>query len=45
MIGQQTGTVLAKQWGCTGKGGDPTEWPEEFPRQFPTRVLAQSISS
>jgi len=42
---KQTGTVLAKQWGCTGKGGDPMEWPEEFPRQFPTRVLTESISS
>ncbi len=42
---KQTGTVLAKQWGCTGKGGDPTEWPEEFPRQFPTCVVTQSISS
>lgn len=32
---KQTGAVLAKEWGATGKGGDPAEWPEEFPREYP----------
>jgi protein gp37 len=33
---KQTGSVLAKEWGCaSGKGGDPAEWPESFPREFP----------
>jgi protein gp37 len=34
---KQTGSVLARQWGCSGKGGDPTQWPEPFPRQYPTK--------
>lgn len=33
---KQAGAVLAAEWGCQDrKGGDPTEWPEPFPRQFP----------
>lgn len=32
---KQAGAVLAKEWGATGKGGDPVEWPEEFPREYP----------
>lgn len=32
---KQAGTVLAREWGCGGKGEDPTEWPEPFPREFP----------
>lgn len=33
---KQAGTVLAKEWGATGKGEDPAEWPEPFPQHFPT---------
>lgn len=36
---KQTGAVLAKEWGCKGKGDDPAQWPEQFPMQFP-QVLA-----
>lgn len=33
---KQTGTVLAREWGCTAaKGGNSSEWPEPFPREFP----------
>lgn len=32
---KQTGSVLAREWGCKGKGTDPTEWPEPFPREYP----------
>lgn len=32
---KQTGSVLAREWGCKGKGGDPAEWPEAFPREYP----------
>lgn len=32
---KQTGSILARQWGCTGKGTDPAEWPEPFPREYP----------
>ena len=35
---KQAGNVLAKEWGCTGKGTDPAEWPETFPREYPTGV-------
>lgn len=32
---KQLGSVLAKEWGCQGKGTEPAEWPEPFPRQYP----------
>lgn len=32
---KQAGSVLAKEWGGKGKGGDPADWPEPFPRQYP----------
>lgn len=32
---KQAGSVLAREWGCTGKGTDPDEWPESFPREYP----------
>jgi protein gp37 len=32
---KQAGAVLAREWGGTGKGGDPAHWPEPFPREFP----------
>lgn len=33
---KQAGKVLAREWGCTDRnGGDPGEWPEPFPRDFP----------
>jgi protein gp37 len=32
---KQTGSVLGRDWGCTGAGHDPDEWPEPFPREFP----------
>ena len=32
---KQAGSVLAREWGCTGKGTDPNEWPESFPREYP----------
>jgi protein gp37 len=35
---KQAGTVLAKEWGASGKGGDPSEWPELFPREYPAGV-------
>jgi hypothetical protein len=33
---KQAGSKLAAQWGATGKGHDPAEWPESFPQDFPT---------
>lgn len=32
---KQAGSVLARVWGCAGKGTDPAEWPEPFPREYP----------
>lgn len=32
---KQAGAVLARQWGGKGKGGDPSGWPESFPREYP----------
>ena len=32
---KQAGSVLAKQWGCTGKGDDPAQWPQEWPQEWP----------
>jgi protein gp37 len=33
---KQPGTVLAREWGLTGKGGkNPEAWPIPFPRQMP----------
>lgn len=37
---KQLGSVLAKEWGCKGKGEDPDEWPEDFPRQYPVERKA-----
>ncbi len=34
---KQAGKMLAKEWGCTdSKGHNPADWPEAFPREFPT---------
>lgn len=35
---KQTGSALARELGCRGKGNDPAQWPEKFPRQYPSRV-------
>jgi protein gp37 len=36
---KQAGAVLAREWGCSDrKGGDPDEWPEIFPREYPAVV-------
>lgn len=33
---KQTGTVLAREWGLKHhKGGDPAEWPEPYPQEYP----------
>ena len=32
---KQAGSVLAREWGASGKGADPSEWPEAFPREYP----------
>lgn len=32
---KQAGVVLAREWGCTGKGGRPEEWPRSWPRELP----------
>lgn len=32
---KQAGSVLAREWGGKGKGGDPAHWPEAFPREYP----------
>jgi len=32
---KQAGSVLAREWGCKGKGANPDEWPESFPREYP----------
>lgn len=37
---KQAGAVLAKEWGATKKGEDPTEWPEVFPQDFPTVAVS-----
>lgn len=34
---KQAGSVLAKEWGCSSKGGNADEWPELFPREYPVR--------
>jgi transcriptional regulator with XRE-family HTH domain len=31
---KQLGSVLARQTGAGGKGGDPERWPRPFPREF-----------
>lgn len=46
---KQTGTVLARQWGATGKGHDAKEWPFSLPREYPQspaarRETARSVS-
>lgn len=34
---KQAGAVLAREWGCKDRAGqDPAEWPEQFPREYPT---------
>lgn len=36
---KQAGAVLAREWGCKDRAGqDPAEWPESFPREYPTNV-------
>lgn len=33
---KQAGSALAREWGCTDpKGGNPAEWPDYFPREYP----------
>jgi protein gp37 len=33
---KQAGAVLAQEWGCADpKGGEPDEWPQPWPREFP----------
>lgn len=33
---KQTGSVLAREWGLSGKGGDSSEWPWDFTREYPS---------
>lgn len=35
---KQTGSALARELGHRGKGNDPAQWPESFPRQYPPRA-------
>lgn len=36
---KQAGSVLAREWACTDpKGHNPEEWPEPFPRQYPSAL-------
>lgn len=35
---KQTGSALARELGYRGKGNDPAQWPESFPRQYPQRA-------
>ena len=35
---KQTGTALARELGYRGKGNDPAQWPESFPREYPQRA-------
>lgn len=35
---KQGGSVLGRQWGGHAKGGDPADWPEPFPREYPKAV-------
>lgn len=32
---KQAGSALAREWGLSGKGGDPSEWPTSWPREYP----------
>lgn len=32
---KQAGSALAREWGLKGKGANPSEWPEPFPREYP----------
>lgn len=32
---KQAGSVLARDWGITGKGEHVDQWPETFPQQYP----------
>lgn len=42
---KQAGSVLAKEWGCADpKGGEPSEWPGTWPREFPRAELEPSGS-
>lgn len=40
---KQAGTALAKEWGCSGKGEDPAQWPEHFPREYPNTHSPNAI--
>lgn len=42
---KQLGTKLAGEWGCTGKGHDPAEWPEYFPQSFPKTRQPELVAS
>lgn len=33
---KQAGSALAREWGAKGKGANPDEWSEAFPREFPS---------
>lgn len=35
---KQTGTVLARRWGVSGKGHTAEDWPIDLPRDYPTKV-------
>lgn len=39
---KQTGDVLAREWGLKDKkGGDASEWPEPFPREYPQLSMSR----
>lgn len=35
---KQAGVVLAREWGISGKGDDPSQWPVTYPQQTPNLV-------
>lgn len=42
---KQAGSALAAEWGATGKGHDPAEWPEMFPQQSPPTLAPASTGA
>lgn len=41
---KQTGNVLAREWGISGKGHDASVWPVALPRQYPQAVRSDPVS-
>ncbi len=41
---KQAGTILAREWGISGKGHDADVWPIELPREYPASVTERAAT-